>query len=133
MFIRDRYRVRWDIIINTTVRYKSSFHTHFPQTTPTSGLSGHFIQYDVCDYWHCITYYIVNNYVLSNRKLSSTLACQKSFMSCKMKLSCCMTWNFYVRRANKKVCCRTTWNFHVTRQKIFWHPSLLVSFLLLNT
>jgi hypothetical protein len=32
--------------------------------------------------------YTVQNYVLSNRKLSSTLGCQKGFMSCNMKVSC---------------------------------------------
>jgi hypothetical protein len=75
------------------------------------------------------------NYVLSDRKLSSTLGCQKSSMLCNMNLLCCMTWNFYVRRVNKKVWCHTAWKFHVTGHDIFWHPSVLVlvSFLLLNT
>jgi hypothetical protein len=36
-----------------------------------------------------------------------------------MKLSCCMTWNFYVRRLNKKVCCPTAWKFQVKRHETF--------------
>jgi hypothetical protein len=35
-------------------------------------------------------------------KLSSALGCQKSFMSCNMKFSCCMTWNIYNKRVRKK-------------------------------
>jgi hypothetical protein len=69
------------------------------------------------------------NYVLSNRKLSSTLTLEyaKNFSCCMTwnllhniwSFSCCMTWNFYVRRVltkkfdvvySTKVSCYTTWN-----------------------
>jgi hypothetical protein len=43
------------------------------------------------------------NCVLSNRNFSSTPGCQKNFMSCNIKLSCCKTTNFYVNSLNIKV------------------------------
>jgi hypothetical protein len=91
---------------------------------------------DMRSYFLSGSFLTVKNCVLSKRKLSSTLRWQKSFVSCIMKLSCCMTCNLYVKRVNKKVCCRTvvqSESFMWIDMKLCWHPSVLESFLLLNT